>query len=406
MATMNFGGTVAARVEADAGSAPVPPVDPVRYFPDPALEAAVRVAVSIPAWTLGGTNPPTLTLTAPNTYQLSYSYFSYGGHVYTGVSFFDGVDIHGYNAPWSMSGAENIDCYLLLRAGMFYITVYYEHSQKSNLDAFLPIYTGTVEYAAEDLFIPTAGVYAYQGNPAPDIHQSDLDLVTSFTASSLGIVDLTGMEYWITLTYLDFSNNVIIDVSPLASLTGLTYLNCNTNAFSGTLPSFATYTALINFDCSSNTFSGTLPSFAACTALTEFSCYINAFSGTLPSFAACTALEKFFCFENAFSGTLPSFAACTALTYFDCYTNAFSGYIAGSFATQANLDNLNMSDNAIAVAADINQILADLVLSLALPDRVGCFVDLSVGTNAAPTGQGITDKGILNGTEGWTVTTN
>jgi hypothetical protein len=67
-----------------------------------------------------------------------------------------------------------------------------------------------------------------------------------------------------------------------------------------------------------------------------------------------------------------------------------------------NLDAIN----AITLDTDINQILADLVTSLALPGRVGCTVDLSGGTNAAPTGQGILDKATLNGTPDWVVTTN
>ena len=40
-----------------------------------------------------------------------------------------------------------------------------------------------------------------------------------------------------------------------------------------------------------------------------------------------------------------------------------------------------------------------------ITDRVNCVVKLEDGTNAAPTGQGITDKDYLNN-NGWTVTTN
>jgi len=170
---------------------------------------------------------------------------------------------------------------------------------------------------------------------------------------------------------------------------------------------FADYcTALTTFYCNSNAFSGTLPSFAACTSLSVFYCDNNAFSGTLPSFAACTLLVRLYCYNNAFSGTLPSFAACTNLDRLYCYNNSFSGYESGGFATQAGLSTLDMHDNAIIAAADINQILADLVTSSSLGGRVGCTVKLEGGTNAAPTGQGITDKDTLNAIDGWTVTTN
>jgi hypothetical protein len=64
-----------------------------------------------------------------------------------------------------------------------------------------------------------------------------------------------------------------------------------------------------------------------------------------------------------------------------------------------------MSVNAITAVADINAILADLRTSYDLVGRVACTVKLEGGTNAAPTGQGITDKTFLN-SNGWTVTTN
>ena len=150
-----------------------------------------------------------------------------------------------------------------------------------------------------------------------------------------------------------------------------------------------------------------IPDFADyCTNLATFHCYANSFSGTLPSFAACTNLATFYCYANSFSGTLPSFAACTNLATFYCYANAFSGYEAGGFATQVSLATLDMRTNAITAAADINAILADLVTSTGIGGRVGCTVQLEGGTNAAPTGQGITDKATLNAIEGWTVTTN
>ncbi len=185
----------------------------------------------------------------------------------------------------------------------------------------------------------------------------------------------------------------------------LTYLYCKENSFSGTLPDFSACTSLVNFYCHTNSFSGVLPSFSACTSLAYFRCENNSFTGTLPTFAACTSLVTFYCSYNSFSGTLPSFAACTNLSYFNCYANSFSGYASGGFATQISLATLDASSNAITAAADINAILADLRTSYDLVGRVACTVKLEGGTNAAPTGQGVTDKNFLNA-NGWTVTTN
>ena len=208
------------------------------------------------------------------------------------------------------------------------------------------------------------------------------------------------------LTYFYCHSNSFSGTLPsFAACTSLLNFQCYTNSFSGMLPSFAACTNLINFQGNNNSFSGTLPSFAACVSLNTLECNNNSFSGTLPSFAACVSLKYIAFHNNSFSGTLPSFAACTNLTYFNCRNNSFSGYEASGFATQVSLATLDMRTNAITAAAGINAILADLRTSYDLVGRVACTVKLEGGTNAAPTGQGITDKTFLND-NGWTVTTN
>ena len=206
------------------------------------------------------------------------------------------------------------------------------------------------------------------------------------------------------LTSFNGSTNAFTGVLPsFAANTALTTWNGSANAFTGVLPSFAACTALQYFRANSNSFSGTLPSFAACTALLLIYCQSNSFSGTIPSFNACTLLNEASLHTNSFSGTLPTFAACTALTYIHAGSNSLTAVTAGSFATQANLATLNLSSNALP-AAEVNKVLADLVVSLGLGGRVICTVTLSGGTNAAPTGQGVTDKNTLVAA-GWTVTT-
>jgi hypothetical protein len=72
--------------------------------------------------------------------------------------------------------------------------------------------------------------------PSGDIHELDLQGVTSFNATSLGIEDLTGMEYWVPLETLNLSTNDIVDVAPLAPLVDLTYLDLNDNSVSNISP--------------------------------------------------------------------------------------------------------------------------------------------------------------------------
>lgn len=65
---------------------------------------------------------------------------------------------------------------------------------------------------------------------------------------------------------------------------------------------------------------------------------------------------------------------------------------------------LDFSTNALT-AADVNAILSVCASAIGVYSLESVTLDLSGGTNAAPTGQGITDKAALI-TAGWTVTTN
>ena len=230
--------------------------------------------------------------------------------------------------------------------------------------------------------------------------------VTNFNSPSLDFVD--GLPSFAICTALkDFrghSNNFSGALPSFAACIPLDYFRCDSNSFNGVLPSFAACVNLWTFYCQTNSFSGTLPSFAACTALAYFSCYANSFSGALPSFAACTALREISCSGNSFSGTLPSFAACTALTYFSCLNNSFSDVVPGSFATQKSMATASFSANALPQTA-VDQVLADCVVSLAIPGRVICTVTLTGGTNAHPSAAGIAD-GVLLIAAGWTVSYN
>jgi hypothetical protein len=76
---------------------------------------------------------------------------------------------------------------------------------------------------------------------------------------------------------------------------------------------------------------------------------------------------------------------------------------ANTLSTQVAMTTLNLSNDALAAAA-VNQVLADLVTSISGRGGVKCITTLN-GTNAAPTGTGITNKATLVAA-GWTVTTN
>ena len=65
-----------------------------------------------------------------------------------------------------------------------------------------------------------------------EITADELANLTTLSAESSDITDLSGIEYCTNLTELDLSNNKISDISPLSSLTNLTVLNLNMNRIS------------------------------------------------------------------------------------------------------------------------------------------------------------------------------
>lgn len=69
-----------------------------------------------------------------------------------------------YTDLWYLSGLLNIDCGLYTTGGGNF-TVFYEHGQKEELEAYMGMEGSCIAYF-EGLFIPTAGVYAYAGNPS------------------------------------------------------------------------------------------------------------------------------------------------------------------------------------------------------------------------------------------------
>lgn len=70
----------------------------------------------------------------------------------------------------------------------------------------------------------------------------------------------------------------------------------------------------------------------------------------------------------------------------------------------SNQADVNLSGNALS-ASEVNGILA-AALAFCIADSAVTNLDLSGGTNAAPTGQGITDKQSLIDDHGSTVLTN
>ncbi|MFO7772461.1 MAG: hypothetical protein R6V59_00700 [Dehalococcoidia bacterium] len=74
------------------------------------------------------------------------------------------------------------------------------------------------------------------GIPERPIYPSDLQGLTSFSASGRNISDLTGLEHCINLTYLELSHNQIDNIALLGNLADLEYLQLDLNQISNVSP--------------------------------------------------------------------------------------------------------------------------------------------------------------------------
>ena len=180
----------------------------------------------------------------------------------------------------------------------------------------------------------------------------------------------------------------------------LTIVSCYSNQLTGGIPSITTNTALTTFDFGDNQLTGGIPSFANNTLLTT--CYFNdnQLTGNIPSLATNTALTTFYCYDNQLTGSIPSLANNAALTIFRCYNNQLTGYAGGLVSN--TLGDFQAQNNLLTTTA-VNALLSAFVAA----NRTTGTRTLNLGGsgNAAPTGQGLTDKATLI-SRGWTVTTN
>ena len=143
---------------------------------------------------------------------------------------------------------------------------------------------------------------------------------------------------------------------------------------------------------------GTIPNLSNNTALQYFSIHINQLTGSIPNLSNNTALTNFYVNVNQLTGTIPSLTANTALVNFFVYNNHLTDFAGGwpnkAFTFDARYNKLTVSAvNQILIDADTSGIAS------------GTTIKLEGGTNAAPTGAGLTAKNNLI-TNGATVTTN
>jgi hypothetical protein len=125
-----------------------------------------------------------------------------------------------------------------------------------------------------------------------------------------------------------------------------------------------------------------------------------------PELGNLSNLEQISLQSNDIPGAIPAaFSGLVGLEILRLNSNDLTGYEPGAFATQANLHTLQLHGNSNDLSQQsVDAILADLVQSLELEDRVTARVQLE-GGNAAPSSAGEADKLELLDA-GWNVTSN
>lgn len=190
-------------------------------------------------------------------------------------------------------------------------------------------------------------------------------------------------------------------IPDLSNCVLLSVLNGRNNSLSGSLPSFAANVLLTDIRLQFNSLSGNIPALTGLNLLSIFQVSDNDFTGSIPDLTDNVALSNCNVSNNNLTGNIPALTTNVLLTQIVVSGQAISGYTASTLST--TLTSFLAIGCALSAAA-VNQILADFVTNLAARPGVGT-INLSGGTNAAPTGQGLIDKAAIQA-HGWTVTTN
>jgi hypothetical protein len=151
---------------------------------------------------------------------------------------------------------------------------------------------------------------------------------------AMNISNLTGIEAFVSLTYLSCSYNQLTSLD-VSACTALTTLDCSGNYSLSNLDVSAC-TSLTTLECSGNSLSTlnvssctalttlycpynliTSLDVSGCTALTDLSCYYNELTSL--DVSGCTALTDLLCAYNQLTSL--DVSTCTALTYLDCSNN-------------------------------------------------------------------------------------
>ena len=198
--------------------------------------------------------------------------------------------------------------------------------------------------------------------------------------------------------FICHSNQLTGSIPNLSSNVNLNNFNCYSNQLTGSIPNLSNNVNLTQFSCNTNQLTGSIPDLSSNVNLIYFYCQANQLTGSIPDLSSNVNLVQFQCYSNQLTGSIPDLSSNVNLANFFCYFNQLTGYSGG---WPAKAFNFNAYGNALTEAA-VNLILTEAdTYGIA----TGTTISLAGGTNAVPTGAGLTAKANLIA-NGATVTTN
>ena len=177
-----------------------------------------------------------------------------------------------------------------------------------------------------------------------------------------------------------------------------------TNAFTGNCPNFQQQKDFIYYvHLGFNKLSGDIPALANLSQLYQLRLYNNNFTG-IKKFTNLPRLRYCWFHNNQITGKIPDFSDCPRLYYLVMYNNQFTTYESGSFKTITQIRYLDVGRNSLTQTS-INQIVTDLYDNYLAAPRGSVVINLSGGTNAAPSGPALDLVTILE-SNGWDIRSN
>ena len=172
-------------------------------------------------------------------------------------------------------------------------------------------------------------------NEGDEITANMIASTTSLFIPSRSIADLTGIEYFTALTYLDCHNNRLTSLDVSKNI-ALTTLKCIYNQL--TFLDMSKNIALTTLECTSNKL--TSLDVSGCTALTKLECHFNQLTSL--DVSNNTALTTLKCHWNQLTSL--NVSSCIALTTLSCSSNQLTSL---DVSKNTKLENLDCGSNSL-----------------------------------------------------------